>query len=651
MKPTIKRKLFIPAVVAGLLSGITAGLFLVLLRDLPQIQALEGYRPPAITRIYSSDNHLLSELYTERRDPVPLSKIPDALIRALLATEDRNFFQHSGIAVGGILRATVRNAIRGRYAEGASTLTQQLAKTLFLTPRKTMTRKLREAILAVQLERRYTKNEILSLYLNQIYLGSGAYGVSEASRRYFQKNVEALTTAECALLAGLPKAPSRYSPLNNPDLAIARRNTVLAQMKAVGAIDETAYRVALAESIEVGAPSGGGQPQPAPYFVAAVKDELEAAIGTNMMYKGGLTVRTTLRYDLQTSAETAVRQGLEALEMRQRVEGINGPPPQAALVALNANNGAILALVGGRDDVQSGFNRAVLARRQPGSAFKPLVYAAAIEQGWEQTDTVLDAPALFHGYDQSKDWQPQNYSRTYEGEISLRWALMHSKNIPAVRIAEDIGPSAVVDLARRMGLTDDLKPDLALALGGYEVSLLQLTNAYGVFANQGEYAGAYYLTEVLDIEGNTVWRGQPDRHIVMSRAGAAIITDMLTAVIESGTARRACDLPGPLAGKTGTTDAFKDAWFVGYSPSIVCGVWVGTDSSATLGPLETGARAALPIWMAFMQATLTNWSGQRYFDMPDGIVKTRVDPKSGKRGSHGIPGAVEALVRNGSHTP
>jgi penicillin-binding protein 1A len=647
MKATLKKGFLILAVLAGLLSGATAGSFLALRRDLPQIQALEDYRPSAITRIYSSDHELLDELYSQRRDPVPLSRIPKALISALLATEDRHFYRHSGLAIGGILRATLRNAIRGHYSEGASTLTQQLAKTLFLTPRKTITRKLREAVLALQLERRYTKNEILTLYLNQIYLGGGAYGVSQAAQLYFHKPVEALTIAECALLAGLPKAPSRYSPLANPDLARKRRNTVLAQMKAIGAIDETTYQKAVAEPVEVHLLDR--QIQKAPYFAKLIKDELETAVGTGMMYKGGLTVHTTLRYDLQTAAETAVHDGLGTLELRRKRDSVSGPPPQAALVALDVHNGAIIAMVGGRDNMPGSFNRAIHAGRQPGSAFKPLVYALAIEKGFEQTDTLLDAPALFHGVAQRGDWQPENFSKTYEGVVCLRWALAHSKNIPAVRLLEKIGPSAVVDFAADMGITANLKPDLTLALGSYEVSLLQLTNAFEVFANQGKYTGAYGLAEILNAEGQSIWRAHPDEHIAMSRAGASIMTDMLTAVIESGTARRASSLPGPLAGKTGTTDDYRDALFVGYSPSIVCGVWVGTDSGSPLGPGETGARAALPIWMAFMEAA-QHGRDQHYFDIPEGVRKVRIDPKSGKRVSDGTPGAIQVLVRNQPRT-
>lgn len=642
MKRNRRSHFFIWVVLAGLFSGITAGGLLALLHDLPQIQSLENYTPSAVTRIYSADQVLLAELFIERRDPVPLSEIPKDLITALLATEDRRFYEHSGIAVRGILRAAFKNVIQRRYAEGASTLTQQLSKTLFLTPRKTMIRKFREALLSLQLERRYTKNEILELYLNQIYLGSGAYGVGAAARIYFGKSVEELTLAECALAAGLPKGPSRYSPLNNPELARKRRDIVLKQMLSINAIDRETYDRAVSEPVNTEA--SGPRDQNAPYFIDHIKKEIEHNVGADLMYKGGLTVNTTLQFHLQQAAEKAVQDNLEVLDERRHRNAIAGPPAQAALVAVQNLTGAIIAMVGGQDD-DTAFNRATVARRQPGSAFKPLVYALAIEQGFEQNQTLLDAPVVFQRSQQQKDdWQPRNFSGTYDGEVSLRWALMHSKNIPAVRLIEKIGPTAVIRFAHDLGIGSDLKPDLSLALGSYEVNLLELTNAYSVFANDGKYIAAYGLAEILDADGKAIWRPNPVQRIVMSPVGASIITDMLTAVIEGGTAQRARHLPGPLAGKTGTTDDNKDALFVGYSPSITCGVWVGVDDATPLGPGETGARAALPIWMDFIAAAIQG-QPQQYFDIPAGVRKIYIEPKSGKEVSGPASTSIQVLVR------
>lgn len=628
--------------ITAVLCGITAGAFLALTRDLPQIKALESYKPSAVTRVFSADQVLLAELYVERREPVPISQIPEMLKIALLTTEDRQFYQHSGIDLRGILRAVVKNIMRGRLSEGASTLTQQLAKTLFLTPRKSFVRKLREAVLALQLERRYTKDEILSFYLNQIYFGSGAYGVSMAARTYFDKPLQALTLAECALIAGLPQLPSRFSPLVNPDLAIKRRNLVLLQMRATGVIDAATYENAVAEPLKV-APSNG-RDRKAPYFVSYIKEALEAALGENQIYKGGLTVYTTLIHSDQVMAEEAVREGLAQLEIRMQHNGIENPHPQAALLSIDVDSGGILSMVGGREANLNAYNRVTSATRQPGSAFKPIVYALAIERGFDQNQTLMDVPVVFQTPSQNRDWQPENFSLTYDGEVSMHWALAHSKNIPAVRLIDTLGPSSVVEFAQNLGIGSPLQPNLSLALGTSELTLMEITSAYTVFANRGQYVRPYGITEVRNDEDKVIWRTRPEKRIVLSRVSAAIVTDMLEAVITDGTGWRASSLAGPLAGKTGTTNNYKDALFIGYSPTITTGVWVGNDDATSLGPQETGARAALPIWMAFMAHAIAD-QPQSYFDVPDGVRTIYMDARSGKTLPDGAKGAVKALVR------
>ncbi len=642
MKKKRKSGLLWVAIITGLMCGVTAGAFLALTHDLPQIKSLENFKPSAVTRIYSTDQVLLAELYIEKRDPVSLDQIPDDLKTALLTTEDRRFYEHSGLAVKGILRAMVRNLRKGRFAQGASTLTQQLAKTLFLTPRKTILRKLREAILALQLERRYTKDEILERYLNQVYFGSGAYGVASAARIYFGKRPKDLTLAQCALIAGLPKAPSRYSPLINPELAVKRRNIVLSQMRTTGAIDEETYEQAHQKTIDLSLSNAEGKK--APHFINHIKETLEEAVGASLAYKGGLTVYTTLSYDLQSIAETAVSQGLNQLETRMHRNRISGVQPQSALVALNLATGGIIAMVGGRDTGQSGYNRSTTAKRQPGSAFKPIVFALAIERGFHQNQKVLDAPIAFQSPSQGQDWQPHNFSDTYDGEISLRWALAHSKNIPAVRLIERLGPSSVVQFGQTLGLRTKLDPNLSLALGTSELNLLELTAAYAVFANRGKSITPYGITEIVDAKGKMIWRAKPEQRIAMSKSGAAIVTNMLEAVITEGTGRKAGRLPPPLAGKTGTTNEYKDALFVGFSPDIAAGVWVGNDDASTLGPHETGARAALPIWIAFMQQALSGQS-QHYFDIPDDVRQISIHPRTGEKLPINADQAVRVLVR------
>ncbi|MBW2167389.1 MAG: penicillin-binding protein 1A [Deltaproteobacteria bacterium] len=613
-----KKNIFILLIViAGIICGILAGFFLALTHDLPQISSLENFRPSAVTRIYSSDKVLIAELFAEKRDPVTLKVIPEYLKKAIITTEDRNFYTHSGIDIKGIIRAIIKDIWAGKFVEGASTITQQLAKTLFLTPQKNLARKLKEAFLAFHLERRYTKDEILELYLNQVYFGSGAYGVESAARIFFNKSVKDLTLAECSLVSAMPKAPSRYSPLVNRDLSIKRRNIVLKQMLETGIINETEYNNALNETLNLSKKNKTSLK--APYFVEYVKDFLENIIGSSRLYKGGLTIYTTLSYELQKTAEDAIAKGISDLESRMKQQGIINPDPQSALVCLDIQSGGILAMIGGKDFYKSPYNRATVARRQPGSAFKPIVYAHAMEKGFTQNMMILDAPVAFKGRKKGEAWKPENFSKNYQGEITLRKALALSKNIPAVRLIEMLGPSSVVQFGYKLGIKSTLSPNLSLALGTSEVTLLELTSAYTVFPNRGKSIKPYGVMEIVDHNGRIVWRAKPKKRLVMSRTGAAIMTDMLMAVVKEGTGKKANIIKRPVAGKTGTTDKCKDALFVGFSPSIATGVWVGRDKFVTLGKRETGARAALPIWMEFMEKALADEPFQ-YFDIPDDVV-------------------------------
>ena len=625
--------------------GALIGLFIGLTRDLPQIRALETFSPSAVTRIYSADKALLSEIYLEKRHPVSLERIPRHLTDALIATEDRKFYSHSGVDLKAILRAIIKDILAGEFVEGASTITQQLAKTLFLTPRKNIIRKVKEALLAFQLERRYTKNEILELYLNQVYFGSGAYGVESAARIFFNKSVNALSLAECALVAGMPKSPSRYSPLVNPNLAIKRRNIVLKQMVATDIITDSAFRKALAEPLKLSAEKTDADQ--APYFVDFIKKELEGIVGPAQLYKGGLTVFTTLKNLLQLEAEKAVASGLDAVKKRMRSSGMNEVEPQAALISLEITNGGILALVGGRDYSTSTYNRAISAERQPGSAFKPIVYAYAVEQGFPQNKMILDAPVVFRGAQKGLDWAPENFAGTFKGEMTLRKALAISQNIPAVRLIEILGPEPVIRFGQRLGITSSLAPNLSLALGSSEITLIELTSAYAVFANKGQWVKPFGILEIVAQNGQVLWQAKPQKKVVMSRQNAAILTDMLTGVIKEGTGRKASVLKRSLAGKTGTTDQYNDALFVGFSPSIAAGVWVGVDRDSSLGDLETGARAALPIWMDYMKKAMAE-SPYEYFDIPDGVIRVTIDAVTGKAAQAGAQNAVSALFKKGT---
>lgn len=629
----------------GALFGIIAGIFLAITHDLPQIQALETFSPSAVTRIYSADKELIAELYLEKRDPVLLKAVPHYLKTALIATEDNNFYKHSGVDLKGILRAIIKDILARKFVEGASTITQQLAKTLFLTPEKSIMRKIKEAFLSFQLERRYTKDEILELYLNQIYFGSGAYGVESAAQTFFGKPVTDLSLAECALIAAMPKAPSRYSPLINKDLAVKRRNIVLKQMANSGMISETAYNESVRETIIFG--KQNKKPAKAPYFVEYIKKLLEETLGSSRLYKGGLTVYTTLSFQLQKAAEQAVENGLYALETRMKKQGIIDPCPQGALIALNVQSGGILAMVGGRDFDKSPFNRAVSARRQPGSAFKPVVYAHAIERGFPQNRMILDAPVVFKGAKNGKDWQPENFSGKYKGEITLRKALAQSVNIPAIRLLEMLGPLSVAQFGYNLGIKSSLAPNLSLALGTSETTLIDLTSAYAVFPNMGKSIKPFGVMEILDREGRIILQAKPEQKIAMSRAGAAIITNMLCGVVREGTGKKARSLKRPVAGKTGTTNNYRDALFIGFSPSVAAGVWVGQDNFTTLGKRETGAKAALPIWIEFMKKALEN-SRCQYFDIPDDVVQVRINALTGRLAPDDSRQAVSALFKKGT---
>lgn len=627
--------------------GASIGFFLALTKDLPQIQSLETFKPSAITRIYSADEELLAERFVEKRHPVPLSAMPYFLKQAMIATEDGKFYEHAGVDPRGIVRAIVRNLLAGDYVEGASTITQQLAKTLFLTPRKSILRKLKEAFISFQIERRYTKDEILALYLNQIYFGSGAYGVDAAARVFFGKPVQALTLAECALIAGMPKSPSRYSPLVDEPLALKRRSVVLHQMARAGIITERQLEIAKETPLFLAEKADKAHTK-APYFVAHVMNFLEETLGETAVYRTGLTVYTTLDFGMQKKAEAAVIKGLDMLAARMEAQNLlKEDPPQAALICLDVARGSILAMVGGRNFDQSAFNRATMARRQPGSAFKPIIYASAIEKGFTQNGLLWDAPVVYKGASRGEDWSPKNFSGTYMGDITLRKALALSKNIPAVRLLEKLGPTVSVEFAHRMGIVSPLDPNLSLVLGTSETTLLELTAAYAVFASGGIWSQPFAVTEVLDREGRTLWTVKPRRKPVISAETAAIMTDMLRAVVLEGTGRRAQDIGRPLAGKTGTTDGYKDALFVGFSPTTAAGVWVGLDKHSTLGDKETGARAALPIWIDFMGQAL---KGHPYyhFDFPEGVVSVAMDPESGLLASPECSQTVAAVFKRGT---
>ena len=584
-------------------AGLAVAAYVTWPKDLPPVKALEEYTPSLGTKVYADDDELLTEFQAERRIFVPLREIPPTLRNAIIAVEDARFYSHFGVDVRGIARAAYANFRHGRVVEGGSTITQQLAKVLFLTPDRSFSRKMKEAVLALELEKRYSKDRLLELYLNHIYLGHGAYGVEAASRMLFGKSVHELTLPEVALLAALPRAPGSYSPFEHPELAQKRRAVVLTRMVEARYITEADAKRANRAPLGLVAPErrrGSGQ-----YFLEYLQQGLEAKFGSDLLYKGGLSVYTTLNPLVQRAAEQALREGLRAVAARHLVRaagrGSPAPPdPEGAAVVIEAQTGYVKALVGGSDFARTEFNRAIHARRQPGSAFKPFVYLAALESGLTPSDLVDDSPVSFFS-GPGRRWEPENYDGKFRGPITLEQALEDSVNVATVKLLEQIGVARLIEVARRVGIESPLPSDLTLALGSGDVTLLELTAAYGALANQGVRMEPVAVRHVTDGQGRLIEENIPQGREAINPAVAYTLTQMLRGVVERGTGVGARVLGRPIAAKTGTTNDFSNAWFVGYTPSMVAGVWVGHDRVRTLGRDETGARAALPIWLALMR--------------------------------------------------
>ena len=698
------------------LAGVLLGRFLQF--DLPDVRALEDYSPPVMTRVMSRDGSMVAAFAEERRILIEYHDVPETFLQALIATEDSHFYHHPGVDLRGIARAAWSDVRHMRMKEGASTLTQQLARNLFLHPDKTIRRKLQEVVLALEIERHYTKQEILRFYCNQVYMGHGRYGLEAAARHYFGKSARELSLTEAATIAGLIQRPEALSPLRDPQRALERRNYVLRRMAEEGYLTEQA--AAEAAALPLGVSTLRRQENPAPYFVEDVRRWLQEEYGTSILYKEGLEVSTTLDPRLQDIANRAMDSGLRQLDRRQGWRGVTRRVPpgedprlwqpedwlggirtgevhdgvvvaadaraaqvrvgdhegrlgpeelewtgktrpdavlhagdvvrvrvldlpaqgqarlsleqeplaEAALVALDPTTGEVLALVGGFDFERSEFNRATQARRQTGSAFKPFVYAAALAEGWTLGDTLVDEPTVFVDRRNPVPYQPENYTHEYYHTVTLRTALEKSANIATVKLLTRVGYEPVIRTARRLGISSELRPYPSLALGVFEVSLLELTAAYGALANQGVLVSPHLVTSVRDRDGALVATIEPEVHDALRPEIAYLMNRVLAGVISDGTGRAAASLGHNLAGKTGTTDNNTDAWFVGYSPDLALGVWVGFDEPKSLGSRETGAMAALPIWRAFMEEALQLRPAAE-FQQPAEISVVSIDRRTG----------------------
>ncbi len=707
-------------VLAAALVAAVGGLLAAYLKDLPAVETLEEYRPSLVTTLYGDDDQPFASLFEERRVLVPLPEVPAHVKQALLAVEDAHFYEHHGVNPWAILRASWANLRALHTVEGGSTLTQQLARLLFLTPERSLPRKIKEALLALQIERRYPKDKILELYINQVYLGHGAYGFEAAARTYFGKSVRDLSLGEAAMIAGLPSGPTKYSPILEAERARRRRGHVLSRMVRAGYITRARAEVAAKEPLPVDRFLRGSRA--APYFIEYVRQQIEERYGTFAVYHGGLKVYTTLNPRLQRAAEDAVSQGLREIDRargfhRPTISAAEPTPPafvilkvgeivtgtvarvqpaaievqvgryrgnipfealawtrlknpaeaftegmplklqvlavdeprhiarfgleqdpsmEAAFLALDPRTGGIKAMVGGYSFERSKFNRAVQAKRQPGSSFKPFVYGAAFERGFTASTLLEDAPITFrfrvNGH--PIQWSPGNYDHKYRGLTTLRRGLEHSVNVMAVRLIQRVGVDPVIEFAREAGIQSVLRRELVLALGVSEVTLLEMVSAYGVFAAGGVRYEPNAIRRVADHQGRTLDEFIPEGKQVLRPDVVFVLTNVLRGVVERGTGSRLRALNRPLAGKTGTTDRATDAWFIGYTPSLAAGVWVGYDEKRSLGPHETSAHLAVPIWLRFGQEAFRGTAVED-FQPPEGVVMALMDGITGRPASPG----------------
>tara|TARA_B110000014_G_scaffold200926_1_gene150525 strand:- start:1278 stop:3677 length:2400 start_codon:yes stop_codon:yes gene_type:complete len=714
-------------------------------KDLPDVRQLKVYQPSTITQIYSDSDDKIAEFYIEKRIIVELENIPLSLKQATLAVEDSNFYYHFGIDPKAIFRAFLTNIKAGRVVEGGSTITQQLTKTMFLSRERTLPRKIKEAILAVRLELVFTKDEILEMYLNQIYYGHGTYGVEAAARNYFGKSVKDLTIAECAMIASLPKAPNNYSPYRNPKRALKRRNHVIRRMANISFINQEEAKLALQEDFHLGKVEK--MLNKAPYFVEHVRRILEEKFGSSKLYRAGLKVYTTLNINMQESAQRAIKKNLLIADKRYGYRGPLGtvditqgeravqnamikkngfleeenikagdiiygavmkvgksqvwvilgqedgyldikdmdwarkpnpnldgrwakiknpneaisigdliiikvlgrrqdglgwslsleqePEVEGALISLTPENGQVKAMVGGYDFKKSQFNRSVQAIRQPGSAFKPIIYAAAINEGYSPSSIIIDSPIIFKEKQDAFDkWKPVNFEEKFYGPTSLREALAHSRNVVTVKLMQKIGIKSTIRLAKSLGISSKLEENLSISLGSSGMTLYDLVSAYSAFANMGNRIKPTVIRNIKSRREEVLFSSIPEITQPISPGTAHIITSLMESVVKNGTAKKVKALKRPVAGKTGTTNNYVDAWFMGYTPDLVTGVWVGKDKDEPLGRNETGSRAAIPIWLQFMQEALAN-KPIINFPVPSDIQFLKVQSKSGEPAKFG----------------
>lgn len=575
--------------------GIFIALIGISLIGLPPLKMLESYEPSVSSKVYSANNTLFAEFGPERRTLVSIKRIPQHLKDAVVAIEDERFFQHKGLDFRGITRAVLKNILNIEFKQGASTITQQLARSLFLTRKKTMIRKTKEALLSLEIERKYNKEQILEMYLNQVYWGAGAYGIASAAYSYFRKDVGELSLAESTLLAGLLQAPEAYSPYRHLEKALVRQKIVLRKMKECGFISADKEKIARSAPLYFSNPKT--KDVKAAYFLEYLRIQLEEKYGSDALYKGGMEIYTTLDLNMQKAAEEVFQEHISRLRKELKKNDLNG-----ALVALDPRTGEIKALIGGYNFQESQFNRVFQASRQPGSAFKPFVYLAAVDRGFKPDDTIMDTEVAYYTKTVGK-WAPRNYDGKFHGEVTLRDALAYSLNVATIKLLEEIGPENVIPYAASAGIKSPLGADLSLALGTYSVTPIELTQAYATIANNGIRTKPFAIRIIKDRDGRILEENSPEQEKILNPESCQLLTELMKGVVEYGTGRwaREYGFTYPAAGKTGTTDDYTDAWFVGFMPQLITTVYVGCDERKTLGQKMSGSVVALPIWANFMK--------------------------------------------------
>ncbi len=642
-----KLKLAVLILGASLLAGFAAGVFMAFTQDVPEVADLKSYKPSMTTAIYDNNGNLVTQLYSEQRTLVKIDQIPDTLKKAIIAKEDPRFYQHGGLDFRGIVRAAFNNLTHGKIVEGASTITMQLANNLFLTREKRFTRKIKQALLALQIEKYYTKDEILEMYFNQIYFGSGAHGVEAAARTYFGKHAEELTLPECAMLAALPQAPSGFSPYRNPALALEKRNIVLGIMADKGVITPAERDSAIASPLVL----SKLEVRNAPYFAEYVRQQLAAKYGDQAIYKGGLKVTTTLDSNLQQICQDVLAAHIKQLENKISVVSGKTPDPekplQGALIAIEPSTGYIKAMIGGMDFSGSEFNRAVQSRRQTGSSFKPIVYTAAIDNGFRVSDIIMDSPIVYKN-ENGTDWRPENFNGKFGGPSTILDGLTFSTNVVTIKLLSSVGTSTVAKYARKMGITSPLTKDLTMGLGSSSISLLEMVTAFSVLASGGMKPEPLSILSVKDSEGKEILHNEPKISEALNETTAYIVTYMLQNAIDRGTGKtiRNLGFTAPFAGKTGTTNEFTDVWFIGFTPNIVIGVWIGYDEKESMGSFMTGGFAAAPVVGEIMLKAFGNKTDD--FPVPEKIVFKKICRKTGFLADVNCPKTLDMPFVTGS---